>query len=272
VMFQAAFPTEAFAYPGSHMRAVREAFAAKGGVIAARLAAAGVEAFDRPLEAPGGFFGLVTEGEINTARLMQGLGMTFDCAEVSFKPWPSCRGTHAFIEAALNLSEAHGVRPDDVVHADTVVSPFFRALVEPPARKQRPETAIDAKFSIPFTVAAALHDGRVTLDSFAPDAIRNPNVLDLASRVGHIIESSWPTVEATRGDLRLQLRDGREFSMSIKDPLGHPANPMSAQAFRSKFTECARHAHAPLPPGGADTIAATIDRLETINNLTGLLS
>jgi 2-methylcitrate dehydratase PrpD len=272
VMFQAAFPTEAFAYPGSHMRAVREAFAAKGGVIAARLAAAGVEAFDRPLEAPGGFFGLVTEGEIDAARLMQGLGTTFDCAEVSFKPWPSCRGTHAFIEAALNLSLAHGLRPDDVVRADTVVSPFFRALVEPPARKQRPETAIDAKFSIPFTVATALQNGRVTLDSFAPDAIRNPAVLDLASRVGHTIESSWPTVEATRGDLRLQLRDGREFSMSIRDPLGHPANPMSAQAFHSKFAECARHAHTPLPLGRADTIAAMIDKLETINNITGLLS
>lgn len=272
VMFQAAFPTEAFTDAQSHMRAVREAFAAKGGVIAARLAAAGVHAFAQPLEAQHGFFGIVTEGEIDTDRLTQGLGTEFEGVQVSFKPWPSCRGTHAFIEAALKLSGAHGLRPDDVARADTVVSPFFRALVEPPARKQRPETAIDAKFSIPFTVATALQDGCVTLDSFAPDAIRNPIVLALASRVGHTIETSWPTVEATRGDLKLSLRDGRELSMSIRNPLGHPANPMSAQAMHSKFAECARHAHTPLPPGRAEAIGATIDRLETVNNVTGLLS
>jgi 2-methylcitrate dehydratase PrpD len=272
VMFQAAFPREAFAYAPSHMRAVREAFAAKGGVVAARLAAAGVKAFDRPFEAQHGFFGLVTEGDVDTTRLTRELGATFECAQVSFKPWPSCRGTHAFIEAALNLSNAHGVRFDDIVRVDTVVSPFFRGLVEPPGRKQRPETAIDAKFSIPFTVATALRDGRVTLDSFRPEAIRNPIVLDLASRVSHSIEASWPTVEATRGDLTLYLRDGREHSMRIRDPLGHPTNPMTLQAMRSKFAECARHSRMPLPPGRDQSIAAMVDRLETVNNVADLLS
>src|SRR5690606_14673044 len=34
VMFQAAFPSATMTYPASHMRAVREAFAAKGAVVA----------------------------------------------------------------------------------------------------------------------------------------------------------------------------------------------------------------------------------------------
>ena len=272
VMFQAAFPMQAFADPGSHMRAVREAFAAKGGVVAARLAAGGVRAFEAPLEARHGFFGLVAEGAVDTGRLTAELGRTFQGADVSFKPWPSCRGTHAFIEAALGLSRAHGLRPGDIAGADAVVSPFFRDLVEPPSRKRRPETAIDAKFSIPFTVAAALRDGRVTLDSFAPEALRDPGVLELAARVEHRIEPSWPTSEATRGDLRLRLRDGRELAMSVKDPLGHFANPMSAEAMRAKFAECARHARTPLRPGGAEAIAAAIDRLDTAGTVSGLLS
>jgi 2-methylcitrate dehydratase PrpD len=271
-MFQAAFPMQAFADPGSHMRAVREASAAKAGVVAARLAAAGVKAFEKPLEARYGFFGLVTEGKTDWDRLTDGLGETFQGAEVSFKPWPSCRGTHAFIEAALALSQAHGLRPGDIAGADTVVSPFFRDLVEPPARKQRPETAIDAKFSIPFTVAAALRDGRVDLDSFTPEALRDPGVLELASRVAHRIEPAWPTAEATRGDLRLCLTDGREFVMSVRDPLGHPANPMSPEAMRAKLAECARHARVPLRPGGAEAIAAAIDRLDTADSVAGLLS
>jgi len=272
LMFQANFPTEAMTYAPSHMRAVREAFAAKGGVVAARLAAQGVRAFDRPFEARYGFFGNFTDGEADIARLTTGLGEVFEGAEVSFKPWPSCRGTHAYIDAALQLLNTHHLRPDDVAAADTVVSPFFRALCEPPARKQRPQTAIDAKFSVPFTVATALQTGRVDLDSFSPTAMQDPAILGMAARVSHVIEESWPTTEATRGDLRLRLKDGRAFSMSIKDPLGHPANPMSAQAMRAKFAECARHSSVALPAGRADAIRDAVERLDTINNVSGLLS
>jgi hypothetical protein len=79
-------------------------------------------------------------------------------------------------------------------------------------------------------------------------------------------------VEATRGDLRLRLTDGREFAMSVKDPLGHPANPMSSEAMRAKLAECARHACVPLRPGGAEAIAAAIDRLDTVDSIAGLVS
>ena len=272
VMFQVNFPTEAMTYAPSHMRAVREAFAAKGGVIAARLAAEGLQAFDQPFEAKYGFFGNFTDGTADIARLTNGLGEVFEGAEVSFKPWPSCRGTHAFIEAALHLAKTHRLSGEDIAAADTVVSPFFRALCEPPAQKQRPQTAIDAKFSVPFTVAAALQTGRVGLDSFSPLAMRDPAVLAMATRVGHVIEESWKTTEATRGDLRLRLIDGREFSMSIKDPLGHPANPMSAEAMTAKFAECAGHSRSPLAPGRANAISDAMANLESINSVSGLLS
>ncbi|HVV94787.1 MAG TPA: MmgE/PrpD family protein [Hyphomicrobiales bacterium] len=269
--FQIAFPSETMGYAPSHMRAVREAFAAKAGVLAAQLAAGGVRAFDKPFEGRHGFFGLYTDSADGAERLLDGLGRDFPAARVSFKPWPSCRGTHAFIEAALWMVESEGVRPDAVAAAEAVISPFFRALCEPPERKRRPATAIDAKFSVPFTVATALGKGRVGLDCFDTAAMADGATLALADRIGHRVETGWNTAEATRGVLNLTTRDGRMLSRSIEAPLGHPDHPMSPAAMAAKFAECATYARVPLDGGRADRIAETVAGLERVSDVASLI-
>jgi len=269
VLFQTTFPAETMAYAPSHMRAVREAFPAQAAVNAAQLAKRDLRAFDQPFEGKHGFFGLYTDGFDETA-LMRDLGEVFEGANVSFKPWPSCRGTHAYIEATLALMSEHAIDADAVERVDTIVSPFFRALSEPPERKRRPQTAIDAKFSIPYTVAVALQDRGVGLDAFQPARLKDPDLLRLADRVDHTIEERWTTREATRGTLHLRLRDGRSYSKSVFAPLGHPDNPMTEAALRKKFFECAAYARIPLAPGQADSIADRIERLELLTDVAAL--
>jgi 2-methylcitrate dehydratase PrpD len=265
VMFQAGFAGEAMTYAPSHMRAVREAFAAKAGVIAAQLAKRGLRAFDRPFDGKQGFFSLYTDGYEPAA--FDGLGQEFLGAQVSFKPWPSCRGTHAYVEAALALASEHRIAAEMIERAETVVSPFFRALSEPPERKRRPETAIDAKFSIPYTLAVALHDGDVGLSAYRAERIEDQALHAMADRIEHRIEESWTTQKATRGILSLHLRDGRSYTKSVTTPLGHPANPMSDEALRRKFMTNAGYARVPLAPGQAERIVQTIETLETIPNI-----
>ena len=269
VMFQGSFNGEAMSYASSHMRAVREAFAAKAGIVAAMLAKAGVRAFDRPFEGQYGFFGLSADGYDPAA--FDGLGREFLGVEVSFKPWPSCRGTHAYVEAALALKAEHAFGAAAIERAETVVSPFFRSLSEPPERKRRPQTAIDAKFSIPYTLAVALHDGKVGLDAYRPDRLEDESLRALADRIDHRVEERWTTQEATRGILSLRLRDGRAFTRSIAAPLGHPDHPMSDRSLRAKFIENAGYARVPLAPGQAERIALRIERLQSLTHLGDLL-
>jgi 2-methylcitrate dehydratase PrpD len=270
VMFQGSFNGEAMSYAPSHMRAVREAFAAKAGVIAASLAKAGVRAFDRPFEGKYGFFGLYADGY--NAAAFDGFGKEFLGVEVSFKPWPSCRGTHAYVEAALALKTEHHFGAAAIDRAETVVSPFFRSLSEPPDRKRRPQTAIDAKFSIPYTLAVALSDGKVGLDAYRPDRLKDESLWALADRIDHRIDESWTTQEATRGTLSLYLQDGRAFTKSIVAPLGHPAHPMSDGSLRAKFIENTGYARVPLPSGQAERIARRIEELESVLNLGDLFA
>src|SRR5262249_22557852 len=149
---------------GTVIRAIREAFPAQAAVTSVLLARSGVRGFETPLEGKGGFFRLYVDDKYDPADLLSGLGEHFHIDRLSFKPWPACRGTHAYIELAQQLQREARFDWREVERITLTTGIVQRMLVEPRARKQAPATAIDAKFSLPFTVALALVRGDVTLD------------------------------------------------------------------------------------------------------------
>jgi 2-methylcitrate dehydratase PrpD len=253
--------------PNSVVRAVRDAFAARAGVTSALLAQRGVTGFDAPLEGRAGFFACFARGQYDPDALLDGLGRRFEIENVSFKPWPSCRGTHAAIEAALNLRRTcpHTDIRRIVIHGGRMLT----MLAEPIESKRRPATAIDAKFSLPFTVAAALVHGRVGLQSFLPAALADDEVLRLASRIE--VRSDVPGPTAIGARLELHLHDGTTVNEQVANPRGSLDNPLSLDDLKEKFVECAGHAAHPLNPAGARRFADTLMRLERLDRVDELL-
>jgi 2-methylcitrate dehydratase PrpD len=247
--------------PDSAVRAIRDAFAAQAGVTAARLAARGVRGFDGVFEGEAGFYALYARGAYDPAVALRDLGADFLGAGVSFKPWPACRGTHAFIEAALALrAQAPADQIEKIVMRG---APMLTMLTAPEAAKKAPQTAIDAKFSLPFTVAAALAHGRVTLESFFPAALKDAAVLKLAAKAQFEIDPHAPPgmQGATSGALALHCADGRVLSHAVERPRGHPGNPLSDDDLRAKFADCA--AYAKRPPSAA-TVRAFLGRADEL--------
>ncbi|MGD9924193.1 MAG: MmgE/PrpD family protein [Pseudorhodoplanes sp.] len=267
---QAVFSDALVSYPPSHLRAVRDGFSARAGVTAALLARRGLRAFDRPIEGPGGLYANYARGRFDAVRMLHALGDEYEGAKVSFKPWPSCRGTHAFVEAALSLARDHSVDIERIARVDVTVSPFFAILCEPPQQKRRPKTAIDAKFSIPFTVALALRQGDVTLRDFSPERLADPELHVLADKVHHVVEPGWTLEQSTRGALTLSLADGRRLAREVIDPLGHPLNPMDERAMRRKFEDCIASARHSRDPAIARQLAERLDRIEKIADMREL--
>lgn len=255
-------------YGPSDVRAVRDAFNAKAAVTAALLAEAGIEAFDRPIEGEAGYYDLYSAGGFDPAPVLADLGERFHGEDVSFKPWPCCRGTHAFIEAALALRAQAPV--EAIERIDVSVSPFFAVLCEPPEQRRRPIAPIGAKFSIPFAVALALEGGKVTLDDFFPDRLAAPELLRLTERVHHRVDATRGQSAATGGSLTITLRDGRRISHQVDHPRGHPLNPMTPEELMAKFRDCAQHAATPLDHETTlrlEQALAAVDRLPSIAQL-----
>jgi 2-methylcitrate dehydratase PrpD len=270
VMCQATSSGELKYSPQSLVRAVRDAFMSKAGVLAALLAARGVKGFEQPFEGKAGFFALYAGGRYDAAAITRDLGRVFENAFVSFKPWPSCRGTHAYIEAALALK----VAPRDVASMTAVISEKNRMLCEPAATKAAPRAAIDAKFSIPFTVAAALCQGRLTLDSFSAHNLADGEIRALAAKLRYTVDPSAGLREATRGSLTIETHDGRRLHQTIEQALGHPRNPLPPAMLHAKFLDCVAHARQPLDQRRADTLfeqVMALEKTKSIDALTSLL-
>jgi 2-methylcitrate dehydratase PrpD len=269
---QAVFSDALVAHPPSHLRAVRDGFSARAGVTAVLLARRGIEAFAEPIEGPGGLYANYARGNYDASRLLHELGTEYEGTKVSFKPWPSCRGTHAFVEAALSLSKDNAVEAGQIERIDVTVSPFFAVLCTPPEQKRRPKTAIDAKFSIPFTVAVALGLGDVGLRDFSRERLGDSKLHELADKVHHKVEPAWTFEQSTRGVLRLSLADGRKLSREVIDPLGHPLHPMDESVTRRKFEDCLASARHPLDPAAIRALVERLDRFEQIADVRELFA
>ncbi|MDD9944695.1 MAG: MmgE/PrpD family protein [Myxococcales bacterium] len=224
--------------PDSELRAVREAFPARAGLTAALLAQAGAGGFEAPLEGQAGLYAAFARGQARRAEILEGLGQRFLGSEVSFKPWPSCRGTHAFIEAAIALKAEHDFTVGDIARLQAQGAALNRMLVEPARQKLRPQTSIDAKFSLPFCVGVALAHDTVTLSAFSPDSLCDPSVLSIADRLSFSVLAESAALGTTGGVLEVQLRDGLSYVARVKQPLGHPDNPLDERTLVAKFVDC----------------------------------
>jgi 2-methylcitrate dehydratase PrpD len=267
-MLQGSFPGAIKYDVTSPVRAVRESYAARAGVEAALLARGGARAFAAPLEGKAGFFA-VYGGGAPTARLTEGLGERFLGDEVSLKPWPSCRGTHGYIEAALALRSRIAGRPIARIEAETGL--IQEMLIRPQAIKAAPESAIQAKFSIPFTVAHALVHGEITLDSFDAAARTEPAVLAIATKVFENRNPAWGREHAACGALSIELEDGERLDHAVLVPRGSPARPLSEAEMVEKFVRCAAKAAQPLDTADAEKLARRILGAASDSSASGLL-
>jgi 2-methylcitrate dehydratase PrpD len=261
---QATCSAELKTSPHSDVRAVRDAFPAQIAVTSALLARRGVRGFDRPLEGAAGFFALYARGAYSPQVLIEKLGERFEIDRISFKPWASCRGTHAFIEAVQCLAQTHGIDPQAIASIELAGSRLNRMLAEPLLQKQSPATAIDAKFSLPFTIAVALRRGTVTLDDFSLASLQDPITRALASRVSYTCDTSQSDkgIEALRAGVTIQMRDGARHKIEIAEPLGSERRPMTDAVLIEKFADCCRRAQH---PSADETIHTWVQQILTLD-------
>ncbi len=246
----------------SVIRAIREAFPAQAAVTSALLATEGVAGFEAPLEGKSGFYSLYAGGHFEPDALLDQLGTHCWIEELSFKKWPCCRGTHAYIEAAQRLRREHDLDTNNIVTLRITGGQVQRMLCEPLSQKAAPQTIIDAKFSVPFCTAAALRHDEVSLDSFTPATLRDTELLALTRRCEFLLRPDWGHEHAASGKIELVLLNGRTLNKEITRALGHPDRPIDTAALRAKFIDCASRAATPVAPAVATTLADRILALE----------
>src|SRR5690606_23990962 len=106
------------------------------------------------------------------------LGSNLRLEELTVKPYPCCGHTFAAIDAARELRD-RGIRAGDV--SELTVETYSAAIAT--AGIAVPLKPSEARFSIPYAVATALADGRVTQASFQDERLSDPHITALLPRI-----------------------------------------------------------------------------------------
>lgn len=257
---------------GTSIRSIREAFGAQAAISAAFLAQKGIKGYTDPFEGKLGFYHMYFDDDYNPELVLKDLGSDWECAKLIFKPWPCCMGNHGCINAALNIKAKNSFKNEDIKSIHAEVPSVAKAVCEPLADKRAPKNAINAKYSIPFTVATALIEGNVVLDSFNEDRFGREDILALAAKTDYELNDAWDKdVELkTGGKLTITLNDGTEYSEWVKKTLGNPENPMSPEQFKSKFVSCMAQADKAAAAETVEKIFRMVMSLEDLENMKTL--
>jgi len=257
---------------GTDLGGLYFAFPAKAGVLSALLAQKGVAGIKNCFEGRAGLFNLYFEGKYDPEILVSELGSMFMGANTALKPWPACAGTYTCIDATLRLIDETQMRPDDIDRITPYIGDYTQGLCDPLPARQKPASANDAKFSIPFCVAVAAVRGNVVIDDFNTVSLQDPKILEMAERVVPKFDERLNITKGLpMGAVEIRTKQGRTFYKEVEKPKGHPETPLSWEGIRQKFRDCVSHAVKPLPEENVVRAMKLMEGLEEIDDVAEIV-
>ena len=248
-------------------------FASYDGIMSARLAQAGVFGSNNVLQGFKGLFKQYHKGQYSEAALLGELGKHFAGVDIAAKPYPSCRGGHVAIDGTLALVQEYNLQPADIEKVVIYSPPAEMMLLGAPIEKKRnPQTIVEAQFSNPWVVAAAIQDRKVGLEHFTDAALQRQDLKQLTQRMYTVEDKSLVRPDGGPGFVRLEIttKQGDTHSKLVQYAKGDPKNPMSPQEYEQKFFACATAAR--MPQAQAQRVLQRIQQLEKEADVSALQS
>lgn len=192
------------------------------------------------------------------------LGREFRFLGLYFKPYCSCRWTHAAIDGALELMREHGLAVSDLERI--LVRTFHHAAA---LSREHPQDTEHAQYNLTYPIAAALLDGQVDAAQVLPPRLADPELLRLQDRIEvevcEAFEARFP--ERTISEVVLTA-GGRTWSSGPREPRWEAGDAPSDAALEEKFLRLVRPA---LGAGTAQRLALAIWRLAESKDCRHLL-
>jgi 2-methylcitrate dehydratase PrpD len=233
---------------GSMAGAMAAGNACRNGVIAALMAQEGVTANPDIIEAKNGFYDtLVGRDHYDAERMADGLGNPFyiESPGIGLKKYPSCYHTHRALDGVFQLLGEHRLSDKDIAEVDVGTSErAMRVLAF-----SEPATPYQAKFSMPYCIAAAVVDHQVTLDTFTAHKMEDRGIVEARKKV-HLsfpdipiwpgLADVGPDTEFVGNPVTIRTTDGQSYSARVDIPRGDPALPLTDNELLAKYRDCGR--------------------------------
>ena len=254
---------------------IQPGFAAKSALISVQMARRGIRGVQNTFDGEDGFLRVYLHGRCDREVLRADLGQRFEFIELSYKPFPCCRFNHPAISAALSLRKAIDGQVNRIRQVRVGLNhQAYQAVCTPVEVRKAPRTVVQAQFSIPYNIAAALVDGAVGLEHFSDASLRRDDLLSLARKVDAAVDAD---IERQAGrnispvQIEIEMDDGTVHHARVDAPLGHPSLPMSEADFDTKARDCMRVAIRPLVADAAERLRDGVNRLAGMEDMRELI-
>ncbi|MBI4506512.1 MAG: MmgE/PrpD family protein [Chloroflexi bacterium] len=223
-------------WEGATVRNVWTGCAARDGILAAELLDLGYWGLN---DGPGQSYRLMGAASYDPELVTKDLGDPY-CIMQNYHKQYACNGNFdATIEAIKSLMAELRPRPEDIRDVQIDIYHPYETMDEP-----QPRNPLGAKFSLVYTAAATIIYGTAGREAFTAEAVANPVVQALASRVRAVrddaLAARLPLIRPAR--VTFTLADGRTASKLVENTRGHYQNPFTTDELKAKF----QHLMAPV--------------------------
>jgi 2-methylcitrate dehydratase PrpD len=257
---------------GSMAGAMAAGNACRNGVTAALMAQDGITANSNIIETKNGFYDtLVGAGHYDADRMSNSLGNPFyiESPGIGLKKYPSCYHTHRALDGVFQLLGEHRLSDKQIAEIDVGTSErALRVLAF-----SEPETPYQAKYSMPYCIAAAVVDRQVTLETFTAHKMADRGIVEARKKVYLSFPDVpiWPGLadvgpdtEFVGNPVTIRTTDGRSYNARVDIPRGDPALPLTDDELLAKYRDCGRSHLKP------DDIERSVDVVLGLEKLTGI--
>jgi len=172
--------------------------------------------------------------------LVGGLGDSYKIMECGMKAFPTEALTHTHLSCVLNAMIGNNLEYSDVKEVKvTCFAQAYDILFDP--TKYRPESRETADHSLPYCMAVAMVDKKITTDSFSDEKLNDPRIYEVIDKIigepSQEFEKMFPAKQPSR--VVVTTNDGRMFEEYLEYPKGDPREPMTTDDLENKFNSLA---------------------------------
>ncbi len=217
------------------MKNTVDPMAVQSGVFAALMAKNGYTGTEAIFEGKEGFMD-VFGPDWNVKKLTGGLGEKFKILECCMKAFPTEALTHTHITATLKAVIENDIKPEDIEEVRiTAISKAVDILFD--KSKYEINSRETADHSLPYCVARAIIDRKITTQSFDDNKLFDPLLKDIIYKIkgeaSEKFEKMFPAKQPSQVVIR--TKNNKEYKAYLEYPKGDPREPMTINDLSNKF-------------------------------------
>jgi 2-methylcitrate dehydratase PrpD len=265
---------------GTMTKPLHSGNAARAGMFAALVAQRGLTATESALDSPASFTEVFSPGGDGDLAALTAFGRPWEAVDpgIAVKKYPCCNRGHRAADAILAIVDRERLEPADVERVE-VRLPAGQADAQGrvgPMTYPRPTTGLQAKFSMPYVIASAIHDGALRIANFTDEQVLRPELQQFLPRVQPISDPDRPAADRASDyvEVVVSRTDGRVLREQVRFPRGDPRGgpPLSWSEVSAKYRDCAGRVLSGYQIERSLAIFADLDALGDVRDLTAELS